>query len=520
MTRLTLGLRLGSAAIVLAAAAVPAAAQAPPAERPLGLSQAARLALEQAPALKSATEAVAVRQGAVREARGAFDALLRLAPAFTHTEDDIGLLFTSVLFGSDQRLSRNSFSIAASLEKPLRTGTTLRLDVSVTNDDALFSPPLAVIGGDVPGVLVDRVEASWVQPLLRGRGAVTAQAAELSATRSLEASRFEFQQASADQVLTATDRYVGLVAARESLALVRQSLDSQRGLLEGTIKLVAAGEVPRSEATRARARTLEGEASVQAALVTVLSAQAALADALGLPPEALTTLAASDAFAAEPLALDADAASKAATSRRADVKALAAALAAGRVLQAAARADLRPRLDLTVTGGATKSRYGSAGRFLAPSSTPWGAIALVQASFELPFGNNRQAGGYAQATASVADREIRLAELGRQVVNAVARYSEDLRRARAEWTARQEAVTAYEATWNTALRLRAAGELSLVDTLLTEQQLLQARLLLVDAKRAYALALAHFKRETGTLVAFTDGSPGQPELAGILASRE
>ena len=43
------------------------------------------------------------------------------------------------------------------------------------------------------------------------------------------------------------------------------------------------------------------------------------------------------------------------------------------------------------------------------------------------------------------------------------------------------------------------GEMTLIDTLLTEQQLTEARLQLVEARRVYASAVARFKRETGTL---------------------
>jgi outer membrane protein TolC len=513
-------LRHGSIVIVLAAWALPAAGQPLPAGKPLSLGEAVRISLEQAPVIRSASEGVAVQRGAVREARGAFDALLRLAPVYTHAADDIGsTLASSTLFVPDQRLSTNSFSVAVSLEKPFRTGTTVRFDASLSGGDSQFTPPLPVVGGDLPGMFVDRFQAYWVQPLLRGRGAVTVQATERSAASTLEASQFEFQQTNADQVLATADRYLTLVAARESLALTRQSLENQRALLESTVRLVAAGEVPRGDVTRARARTLEGEANVQLALRAVLSAQWALADVLGLPPDALTTLAASDAFPPEPLALDLDGLSKEAVARRADVKARSASFEAERILQAAAAADLRPRLDLTISGGATQSHYGSGAGFPAPDSSPWGAVALVSCTFELPFGNNQRAGSYVQATSSMHQSEIRLADLGRRVQNTVAQYAEDVRRTRVEWAQRQEAVMRYEATWDAALRLRAAGEMSLIDTLLTEQQLMQARLRLVEARRAYATALARFKRETGTLMNFADWAHGQPDLAGLVAPR-
>ena len=40
-----------------------------------------------------------------------------------------------------------------------------------------------------------------------------------------------------------------------------------------------------------------------------------------------------------------------------------------------------------------------------------------------------------------------------------------------------------------------------------------------EARRAYASAVARFKRETGTLLAGGDAAPAQPDLAGIVSAR-
>jgi hypothetical protein len=60
--------------------------------------------------------------------------------------------------------------------------------------------------------------------------------------------------------------------------------------------------------------------------------------------------------------------------------------------------------------------------------------------------------------------------------------------------------------------------MTLIDTLLTEQQLTDARLALVESKRNYASTLVRLRRETGTLVDFPDWSRAQPNLAGIVAT--
>ena len=65
-------------------------------------------------------------------------------------------------------------------------------------------------------------------------------------------------------------------------------------------------------------------------------------------------------------------------------------------------------------------------------------------------------------------------------------------------------------------RLRAAGEITLIDTLLTEQLLTEARLQLVEARRVYASAIARFKRETGTLLAGGDRARAARTAASCL----
>jgi outer membrane protein TolC len=439
----------------------------------------------------------------------------------------------------------NTTSVDAEFFKTFRNGSVVLARASFDGKGLLYrgKPIDPTFGGStVPNTFGSRIEAGWSQPLMRGRGADTVQAPERAAGKNLEASQFTFQQTSADQALSAAEAYFGLVAAEDALALTRQSLENQRRVLENTIKLVAAGEVASADLARTRARASEVESDVHIAQAAVVSAQSRLADALGLAAADLSRLAAADRFPSMPSLPDLDAMAKQALARRADVKALTSFRDTSRILVTAARAEMRPRFDLTFTVGATQTYYGPAFYSLPdevgsrlpadswvayynPSGVGralrerWVPVAAIVGTFELPFGNNRRAGNFAQASASARESEIRLADLGRSISNAVPRLAEDVRRARLEWQQAQESVTAYETTWDATQRLRAAGEMNLIDTLLTEQHLMRSRLQLVQAKRVYAIALARFKRETGTLVNFSDPSHGQPDLGGLVAAR-
>jgi outer membrane protein TolC len=473
------------------------------------------------------------------------ETLQTLAAAARLVEVEAGLVFERLGPIPDFVYS-NTASLTADYTKPLRNGSAFQFTATFNGAATIFreKPIDPTFGGaSVPNAFTNRLEAAWMQPLLRGRGRVEAQAPELAAMKSADASRYNFQQTSADQTLTTADAYFDLMAARDMLALNSDSLNTQRQLLDTTIRLVAAGEVPSADLDRIRARTSEMESNVQGSRLAVISAQTELADAMGLPAAAVATLEASDVFPVKPLDVDVDELSKDAVSKRADVKAQSAFRDTSRILLEAAKADMRHRLDVRLSGGYGQIYDGPFFHSLPDEATPptnadfvkyydptgfwrafkgrWEPIGGVTCTFELPFGNSQRKGQYEQAIASNNQSEIRLADLGRTIVNNMPKLAETLRRARTEWAQRQDAVVQYESTWDTAQRLRGAGEMSLIDTLLTEQQLTDARLALVEAKREYASAVAHVRREAGVLVDFsgTTTANAQVNLAGVVDAR-
>jgi outer membrane protein TolC len=441
----------------------------------------------------------------------------------------------------------NSGTAVIDFFKPLRSGSAYQIQGTWDGRGAMYrNKPLDPIfgGRDVVNRFRSKIEATWFQPLLRGRGADTVRAPERAAERNIEAARFSFQQAAADQALATANAYFGLVAAQQSLDLLRESLQTQRRMLENTIKLVAAGEVPSADVARSRARSAEVESNLESARMDVVSAQAALATSMGVSSLEMPALLAGDAFPVKPLEVDTAALGKDAVSRRSDVKAASAFRDASRILQSAARADTRWRFDLRLSGGFGQAYYGPPFRSLPDELRPigllsadsyvryydprgvgrafsekWQPIVAISGTVQLPFGNNQLLGRYAQAVASTSANEIQVTDLSRTIENAVPQLAENIRRARLQWEQRQEQVIQYETTWDAAQRLRVAGEMTLIDTLLTEQELTQARLLLVQAKREFASAVARFKRETGTLVTFTDWTQGTPNLVGLVAPR-
>jgi outer membrane protein TolC len=438
----------------------------------------------------------------------------------------------------------NTANLGASITKPFRNGSFFQFSATFDGRATLYrdKPLDPTFGGsDVRNRFGNQLELSWTQPFKRGRGINSTEAAERAAKKNLEASQFSFQQTAADQALTTADAYFQLIAAQDTMRLIGDSLATQRRFLDTTTRLVAAGEIPNADLARARARVADRETDLASARLSIVTAQEGLADAMGVPASTMTGLAAADSFPVAPTELDVDALSKEALNRRSDVKAFTAFRDTSKILATAARADTRSRWDLRVSGGFGQAffsptfhslfdengvhvtnddyrEYYNPGGLAKAFNRKWEPIAAVVFNIELPFGNNQRLGRYDQARATMHRSDIQLTDLGRTIQNTVPKVAEELRKSRDAWVQAQDAVVQYEATWDTAQRLRAAGEMSLIDTLLTEQQLTDARLQLVEAKRAYASAVAHFRRETGTFVEFAGASPqAQPNLTGILA---
>lgn len=452
----------------------------------------------------------------------------------------------------------NVARLTGDLTKPLRSGGALQFAVVVDSTESRYRDKSAdpdFGGKPYQTIFNGRLQASWLQPLLRGRGAASVRAGELSAARNLEASRFTFLHTTSERVLDATLAYLDAVAARQSLTLLEEELTTQRRLLDATTRLAAAGASARVDATRMQARVAEVQASVASARQGLTISQAALAQNIGYTVQDMgAEMGAAERFPDMPPPVDAEALVRT-TGARADLRAAEATRDSRRILVEAARIEARPRLDMQLHAAYGTAYYGWFFRVLPdeyrrctanwadtanscwePSDSPlnyyslsglgrafrdrkWEPEVGVQFTFELPFGNNRRLGRLAQSRASLRQAEISLGDLDRVIRENTAQHAASLEKSRDEWLRRREAVERYEATWADTERRRAAGDLSLVDTLKTEQDLTTARLQLVEAQRAFATALAGLRFETGTLVVVRDNRP-EANLAGLVVPRQ
>ncbi len=140
----------------------------------------------------------------------------------------------------------------------------------------------------------------------------------------------------------------------------------------------------------------------------------------------------------------------------------------------------------------------------------------VQISFDLPFGNNAARGRMERSLQAYRQSQLRRTDLARVIQQNVIEAGAAVRAARTELEERRKAVAQHEATWKSTQELRKAGELSLIDTLMTEEDLTSARLNLVRAEQDYSEALARLRFESGELSRFENGRHAGSDLSGIL----
>lgn len=404
---------------------------------------------------------------------------------------------------------------------------------------------------------------SAVVPLARGRGKDATGALERASRLEAQASRSALRHSIAETVLDTVSAYWRLKAAQGAMEVARQSLTLQQQLLELAQAAINAGELPaadlaRSQAgeARARARLFDTERSFHEARVNLaivigvavsdddrslprvrddFPAVAGGAIAINaLPPiDAASAPAAPDLAAAAPGApapqtqpqpaeapqpggsifapslpglgpADASKLVTAADARRAD---LDSATLRERAAQASARGaetDKRSRLDVVsetyVSAIDEKQISNTVDRWVGPSQS-------VRLELEHPFGNNIREGRYAQRRAELSQRLIDQQDLRRQIQLAVVRTTMQVRQASGRLEQSRLGMEASQRTTQAEIERFRSGEATLIDTLLTEQQLVDARLALVSAQADLATFVAQLRFETGTLVRFTDLDP-------------
>jgi outer membrane protein TolC len=451
---------------------------------------------------------------------------------------------------ADDELKRN-ITLDVNLSKMFRSGLQVSGDFQMQSQEHNFvdKPLDPTFGGfETPPQFFSSATGTLTVPLGRGRGKAATAASETAASRIAEGEREQFRHDVAEEVFRTVLSYLDLVAAQETVTRLEESTTRQQQILNLSQARVNAGDLAQADLARTRASVAGVAGSLAQARAALVSARVALAEQIGVRIDDLQGAPLAAQRFTDAIATVDDAnrlIAQALTSRR-DVRAATARRDAAAALAAGARANARPRLDLTLTGGLYNLydspffkflpderepiisvtsglptspvtgtpvppldpvRYFSPvgyGRALTERHTPFATIAVT---FELPFGNRTARGRAAQAEASLNSSAIQSENLRRVIGENVVELTETLRRAAdslGEWEA---AVARGAETLEGRVRMFQVGDTTLIDALLTEEGLTGDHLQLVRQRQSYLSALARLKLELGELVVVDDADP-------------
>lgn len=405
----------------------------------------------------------------------------------------------------DEFFRSGSFSLAVS--KAFRSGASLSpfVDGSLETTTFVGKPIAADFGGKgVQDQMTFRFGVNFMLPVLRGRGADAFASGEKAATVQVEAGRFQVEHQASASALAVVRAYWTLRAAAESLDATARSLDLQTRVADITRALIQAGEMPAVELARAQAGEARAKAGVKDAERRVHEARVGLALAMGLSAtnDDATLPTAKDGFpalasVAAPAQAVAEGLSAEAIVHRRDLSAARKYEEASGILERAASLNTKPRLD--VTGETYYTALGE--RAFQRVVDRWvGPSVSVGLEFERPFGNNGLEGALAQRAAERRQQQIGAADLERQIRLGVVRAATTLQEAAEHAREAAAAVEFYQKTVDAELERFRVGESTLINTLITERQLTDARLSAVSAHQRLASLLAELRYETGTLL--------------------
>jgi outer membrane protein TolC len=341
-------------------------------------------------------------------------------------------------------------------------------------------------------------------PLLRGRGTDARGAFEKAAHIGVDATKLAAQHQASVSVLRTIQAYWNLRSAQASLAVARSSAELQGRIGTLTQQSIDAGELPKVEFARVQASDARSRARVQEGERTLHESRVALAQAMGVAvdeqPDTLPLareefpVATGDLTAADVVRLTTNA-----QAQRADIRSSLLMEDANKVLERQAETDKRPRLDvidsLWFTALGERSVNTAIDRWVGPSTD-------ISLELEKPLGNNAAQGRYAQRQAERRQQQISTLDLRRQVTLAIIRAARSMAQARLRAEQAAGAVDAYQKTVDADIERFRAGDVTLIDTLLTEQQQVDAKLALISAQQDLAELIAQLRFESATLVNF------------------
>jgi outer membrane protein TolC len=396
------------------------------------------------------------------------------------------------------------------LTKLFRSGISINpyFDTSAEGTNFVDKPRDPNFGGKgIEDLYTFRLGANLTLPLMRGRGGDAVAAGERAARIDRDVAELDARHQLSLTALQTALTYWDLRAAQHSAEIAAASVEKQGEIVKATQQLIAADELPQSEGARTEAAMARARARLSEAERRLVEARVALATVMGIAAsaEASSLPVAGDPFPAAPAEGATAAAVPAGVTpgeRRPDIVAAERNEEANRIIERAAVIDQRARLDLTgglfYTALDERTVSNAVDRWVGPSTN-------ISLNLEKPFGNNAARGRVVQSRAQVEQARVETTDLKRQNQLQIVRLTGSIEEAAERVRLAQSSVDSYTKLVEAELERFRIREATLIDTILTETQLFDARLQLVNAQRDLARLLAELRYETGTLI--EDGKP-------------
>ncbi len=393
--------------------------------------------------------------------------------------------------------SGDSTDYSVAVTRRMRNGVVVQPSAQVSVPE-----PSSPVG---PTIGTSQLNLQIIVPLLRGLGRDSADAAEAAARGDVEVARLLYRQALSAQALATVQAYWSARAAVAAVAVQKEDENRAEKLHQGIRDLVNARVFAPNLLLQSEANLRQKSTAANNAELDAENTRFALAKIMGLPPaEAADAPVPSDPLPEEVTVIDMQTPEarthwiQRALGQRPDFLAARQSQVPLHLLTRQAEIDLKPRLDLSVTGGyAGIDRSHNLLSPLARNLT--GANGSVGLQLDWPAENNFQRGLLRTRRAAERQVELSSAQLQSDIAADVCAALAEVRlRAQTMRDAAATAVIARKAVDQEQRKLQ-TGEATVLDVINLQNLHSSAQLSQIDAQAGYAIAVARLRYTVGAM---------------------
>lgn len=409
----------------------------------------------------------------------------------------------------DRILKSNTLDFYSSLQKKVRTGQLLKLDLqhSFNNDNYPFNNFSQYIGpriGDYTQVL----KFSAVQPLLRGRGRNIATMSERVAELYIEITKENTVYNNSYEILQIGDAYWKYYTAFKNLEIYLENEKRVKNVLDMTQELVKADKKPAGDLSQIYADLANQQKLTVSAQQDLYNARLYLGRMVGLsdadsrnigdPMNEYPTITESGVQN-----LDKEFFTNLALQKRNDLIAAQKTISASEMQYELAENNKKPQLDLegfVFYGSASQgngknyrlsSLVNEEGRYM-------GVGAKLTFSFDL--NNNLAKGNLARSKVALNDQNIVTQNLERNIHLNISSSVNNLSSSILILERSKESLENYRQAFNDEQVKFQTGLTTLLNLILFQERLTNSELQYLQAQQNFALSILNLRHETGTLI--------------------